>query len=174
MRTIEIKNEIYEIKKWEEKIKWKDLKYKTKNYTYDFQQYQTIRSFGESIYIGKINIDEAEMDQSSLLKNLVGFKNKSRPRTIEGKDKKNTYESAYDLYEGRELTLDTFKSGIYLMKATKGEGRPRLLASYPSDLATRLKILTPKQMLRRLPLALAQVKASNTSENLLNEIRKII
>ena len=29
-------------------------------------------------------------------------------------------------------------------------------------------------MLRRLPLALAQVKASNTSENLLNEIRKII
>ena len=29
-------------------------------------------------------------------------------------------------------------------------------------------------MLRRLPIALAQVKASNTSENLLNEIRKII
>ena len=28
------------------------------------------------------------MDQSSLLKYLVGFKNKSRPRTIEGKDKK--------------------------------------------------------------------------------------
>ena len=37
----------------------------------------------------------------------------------------------------------------------------------------RLKILTPKQMLRRLPIALAQVKAGNTSENLLNEIRKI-
>ena len=36
-----------------------------------------------------------------------------------------------------------------------------------------LKILTPKQMLRRLPIALAQVKAGNTSENLLNEIRKI-
>ena len=29
-------------------------------------------------------------------------------------------------------------------------------------------------MLRRLLLALAQVKAGNTSENLLNEIRKII
>ena len=143
MRTIEIKNEIHEIKQWEEKIKRKDLKHKTKNYTYDFQQYQAIRSFSESIYTGKINIDEAEMDQSSLLKNLVGFKNKSRPRTIEGKDKKNTYESAYDLYEGRELTLNAFKSGIYLMKATKGEGRPRLLASRPSDLATRLKILTP-------------------------------
>ena len=30
MRTNEIKNEIYEIKKWEEKIKRKDLKYETK------------------------------------------------------------------------------------------------------------------------------------------------
>ena len=36
MRNIEIKNEIDEIKKWEEKIKQKDLKYKTNKYTYDF------------------------------------------------------------------------------------------------------------------------------------------
>ena len=33
-----------------------------------------------------------------------------------------------------------------------------------------LKILTPKQMLQRLPIALAQVKAGNNSESLLNEI----
>ena len=33
-----------------------------------------------------------------------------------------------------------------------------------------LKILTPKQMLQRLPIALAQVKTGNNSENLLNEI----
>ena len=37
-----------------------------------------------------------------------------------------------------------------------------------------LKILTPKQMLQRLPIALAQVKAGNNSESLLNEIRKIV
>ena len=42
---------------------------------------------------------------------------------------------------------------------TKGEG---------------LKILTPKQMLQRLPIALAQVKAGNTSESLLNEITEIV
>ena len=35
----------------------------------------------------------------------------------------------------------------------------------------RLKILTLKQMLQRLPIALAQVKAGNNSESLLNEIR---
>ena len=37
-----------------------------------------------------------------------------------------------------------------------------------------LKILTPKQMLQRLPIALAQVKAGNTFENLLNKIHHII
>ena len=37
-----------------------------------------------------------------------------------------------------------------------------------------LKILSPKQMLQRLPIALAQVKAGNNSESLLNEIRQIV
>ena len=37
-----------------------------------------------------------------------------------------------------------------------------------------LKILTPKQMLQRLPMALVQVKAGNNSESLLNKIRQIV
>ena len=36
-----------------------------------------------------------------------------------------------------------------------------------------LKILTPNQMLKRLPIALAQIKTGNNSESLLNEIRQI-
>ena len=39
---------------------------------------------------------------------------------------------------------------------------------------TGLKILTPKQMIQRLPIALAQVKAGNNSESLLDEIRKFV
>ena len=39
---------------------------------------------------------------------------------------------------------------------------------------TGLKILTPIQILQRLPTALAQVKAGNNSEKLLNEIRQIV
>ena len=39
---------------------------------------------------------------------------------------------------------------------------------------TGLKILIPKQMLQRLPIALAQVEAGDNSESLLNEIRQII
>ena len=45
------------------------------------------------------------------------------------------------------------------IKATKGTGP---------------EILTPKQMFQILPIALAQVKASNNSESLLNEIRQIV
>ena len=39
---------------------------------------------------------------------------------------------------------------------------------------TGLKALTPKQMLQRLPIALAEVKAGYNSESLLNEIRQIV
>ena len=65
MRT----DEIYEIKKWEEKIKRKDLKYEINKYEYDFQKHETIRYFCESIYAGKISLHEAEMDQTNLLEN---------------------------------------------------------------------------------------------------------
>ena len=43
--------------------------------------------------------------------------------------------------------------------ATKGQG---------------LKILTPNQMLSRLPITLAQLKAGNNSEKLKNEIRQLL
>ena len=72
---------------------------------------------------------------------------------------KNTIETVNALYGGQELILNAFRSGIFPMKEKQGKW---------------LITLTPKQMLQRLPIALAQVKAGNTSENLLNEIRQII
>ena len=73
MRNNEVKNETDEIKIQEEKIKRKDLKYKKNKYMYDFQHCKTIRCFRESIFTGKINIDEAEMDQSNLIENMVNL-----------------------------------------------------------------------------------------------------
>ena len=67
--------------------------------------------------------------------------------------------SANAFYECRELTLNAFESGIFPLKEKQGKG---------------LKILTPKQMLKRLPVAMAQIRVGNTSENVLNEIRQII
>ena len=71
-------------------------------------------------------------------------------------------------YNSREEFIKFFRDYIEMLSdanyvaknnETKGKG---------------LKILTPKQMLQRLPIALAQVKAGNNSESLLNEIRQIV
>ena len=87
-----------------------------------------------------------------------------KPKSLEKKQEKETVlENLYNLFEGRKKLLNGFKSKIFLTKS-KGSG----------VLNTKLKILTPKQMLQRLPIALAQVKAGNNSEDLLNEIRQII
>ena len=45
---------------------------------------------------------------------------------------------------------------------------------YESKQGKGLKILTPKQILQKLPIALAQIKAGNNSESLLNEMRQIV
>ena len=47
-------------------------------------------------------------------------------------------------------------------------------AKYRATKGTGHKVVTPKQMLQRLPIDLAQVKAGNNSENLSNEIRQIV
>ena len=64
------------------------------------------------------------------------------------------------------MVLNGFKSKIFL---TKSRGSGILNTNH-----SKLKILMPKQMLKRLPIALAQIKAGNNSEKLLNEIRHII
>ena len=68
------------------------------------------------------------------------------------------------LHKARNKAIKFFDDYSLMMseakaKATKGTG---------------LKLLTPKQMLKRLPIALAQVKAGNNLESLLNEIRQIV
>ena len=68
------------------------------------------------------------------------------------------------LYKARNEAIkfyDDYSSMMFVVKcrATKGTG---------------LKILTSKQILQKLPIALAQVKAGNNSENLLNEIMQIV
>ena len=68
------------------------------------------------------------------------------------------------LYESREKVIKLFDDYSRILSEAK----------YKTKYGQSLKILTPKQMLQRLPIALAQVKADNTSQNLLNEIRQII
>ena len=72
----------------------------------------------------------------------------------------------YKFCEAREVLLDDFENRIFLIKS-KGSGLVNTNQS-------KLKILTSKQMLQRLPKALAQVHAGNSSKSLLNEIRQIV
>ena len=91
---------------------------------------------------------------------MVEFDNKSWPKNKEDKVKeRNTFDSVNALYEGPELNPNAFKKGIISIKSTQGK---------------EFKILTTKQMLQMLSVYHVQVKAGNTSEGLLNEIRQIV
>ena len=83
-------------------------------------------------------------------------------------EQKEVIDNLNKFYNSREEVINFFRDYIEMLSdanynakqnETKGKG---------------LKILTPKQMLQRLPIALAQVKAGNNSESLLNEIRQIV
>ena len=68
------------------------------------------------------------------------------------------------LYESRPVAIKLFNE--YSLIASEDK--------YKAKQGKGLKILSPKQMLQRMPIALAQVKSGNTYENLLNEIRRIL
>ena len=99
------------------------------------------------------------------------------------------------LYQTLEAVINLFNDYSSITseakyKAIHGKGHPSMLArvarvsdcSYPLDLVRlakvsdcfHLKILTPKPMPQILPVLLTQVKAGNSSENLLNGICQYI
>ena len=59
-------------------------------------------------------------------------------------------------------------SKIHVKKSKQGKWGP-LNSGF-----TCLKILTPKQILQKLPIAFAQVRAGNTSDDLLIKVRQIV
>ena len=83
-------------------------------------------------------------------------------------EQKEVITNLEKFYNSREEVISFFKDYIetlsdanYNAKQNKTKG-------------TWLKVLTPKQMLQRLPTALVQVKAGNNSESSLNEITQIV
>ena len=68
------------------------------------------------------------------------------------------------LYKARNKAIEFYDDYSSMMSEAK----------YRATKGTGFKILTPKQMLQRLPIALTQIKAGNNSENILNEIRQIV
>ena len=141
--------------------------YKGTNKTYDFRNFKTIRAFGNEIRNNLISLDTAIMEQANLLSYINNFM-KTKPRDPEKRKlRADVLNSVTGLVNGRKMVLTAFKSGIFQVSNESQEGKG-------ANKGEGLKILTPNQMLKRLPIALAQVKAGNNSEILLNEIRQIV
>ena len=106
---------------------------------------------------GKISIQQANNTQKEFNKelNLIrrGNKNNIQRETL------NNINNLYNARDNATKFIEDYGSMILEAKRlARQEG-------------TGLKILTPNQMVKRLPIALAQIKAGNNSESLLNEIR---
>ena len=76
----EAKKEMDKISEIEKNVDREKLFYISSEYTYSFQNFQTIRTFGRDIYNGEITLNEANEDQTSLLTEIINFKNKTKPR----------------------------------------------------------------------------------------------
>ena len=95
------------------------------------------------------------------------FIKKTKPKNDDKKQERRiVVKNLRNFLNAREMVFNGFRSKIFLAKST-GTG---ILNTDNS----KLEILTSKQMLKRLPIALAQGKAGNNSENVLNEMRQII
>ena len=71
-------------------------------------------------------------------------------------------------YNSREEVINFFIDYIEMLSDANYDAKQN------KTKGTGLEILTPRQMIQRLPIALAQVKVGNNSESLLNEIRQIL
>ena len=123
--------------------------------------------FGE-MRDGNISLKEAEENQEDFKKEL-GQITSGNPKHKE-QYQLETIKSVKNLYNSRQKFIDLFNDSAKI----RSEAMYRSKQNETEHGTTGLKILTPKQMLQRLPIAFAQVKAGNDSESLSNEIRQIV
>ena len=146
------------------KIDYNNLKYVVAGTDdkYSFDDLDDPLTFLNNIKKAEISMEKAIKQQYSFHKYLnlirIGNKNDNQKRTL---------ANINVFYNARENAAQFIQDyGRMILEARE---QP-LIEQYGKG----LKILTPNQMLKRLPIALAQVKAGNNSESLLNEIRQIV
>ena len=101
------------------------------------------------------------------------------------KDQKIALEKVKFLYESQEAVIKLFNDYSSIASKAKynkihGKWIPSISARVACGRIAKafdysnLEMLSPKQMLKGLSIALAQIKAGNPSKSLFNEIRQII
>ena len=117
----------------------------------------TYSPLGKAFDNGYMSLEDIEKEQIELKMDLGRIKQED-PRD-KSEEQKKTIDNS------REEVVKTFNDYARNMSRNIYDSKQE---------GTRLKILTPKQMLQRLPISLAQIKADNNSQSLLNEIRQIV
>ena len=145
-----------------DRVDYNKLKFENVGPTQDvsFYEYISSKELFNAIKNSRFKFDDALKRQNEFLKKLKWVKETNKQKeTINNLDKSyNSREEVCNFF--RDYAKIIFDSSYKAKQdETKGIG---------------LKILTPKQMLQRLTIALAQAKSGKNSESLLNEIRQIV
>ena len=128
-----------------------------------FYEYKDSKELFNAIRNNQIKFSEVKNKQNEFLNKLSNIK--IGKKTPEQKEVINNLEK---FYNSREEVINFFRDYIEMLSDANYDAKQN------ETEGKGLKILTPKQMLQRLAIALAQVKAGNNSESLLNEIKQIV
>ena len=155
----ELMNKLYD------SVDYNNLKfeYMTKAKNVNFYEYRDSKELFNAIRDGKIGFSEAKNKKNEFLSKLTNIK--IGKKTLGQKEVINNIEG---FYSSRQEVFNFFKDFTQMLSDANYKAKQN------ETKGTGLKILTPKQMLQRLHIALAQVKAGNNLQNLSNEIRQII
>ena len=151
------------IKELDNKIGYDNLKYvvERSGLEYNFNKMKDPITFLKDIKEGKISVEKAKEKQ----KDYYSYLNTIR-RRIKNASQKRTLANINILFNARDNVIKYIEDYSSIILEAKKLAREQE--------GTGLTILTSNHMLKRLPIALAQIKTSNNSESLLNEIRQIV
>ena len=109
---------------------------------------------------GKISLINVKNNEAKFKSNLGETKKACKNRS---KDQKDSLYNIEMLYKARNEAIKSYNNCFSMVSDAKNQA-----IKETKQRGTGRKILTPKQMLQILPIALTQIKAGNNSENLLN------
>ena len=154
-------NGIAKIRESYEPVDFYDVTYSFKNSrisSIGFSKFKgPLHSF-KSIHNGDTALEDVEKEQIELKRDLGRIK--QGDLKDKSQEQKKAINNIKNLYNSRKKFDDYAKNMSRNI--------------YDSKKGTGLKIISTKQMLQRLSIALAQIKAGNDSKSLLNEIRQIV
>ena len=128
-----------------------------------FYEYKNSKELFNAIKNNQIKFSEVKNKQDNFLKKLNEVK--MGKKTVKQKE---TISNLEKFYKSREEIINCFRDYIEILSDDNYDAKQN------ETEGKELKILTPKQILQRLSIALAQVKAGNNSESILKEIRQIV